>query len=168
MSFFKRILPHPWLSLSLLVGWQLLMNAVSAGSLIMGAFLALVIPLMTNVFWPNPPSNCRVDRLLLFVCRVFADIVLANLQVAKLILGPRRELRPAFVEYPLSLQHEFSIGVLASTISLTPGTVSADISEDRKTLLIHGLDVGDEEAMIEHIRRRYEQPIKEVFECSRP
>lgn len=168
MSLFKRVLPHPWLSLSMLIGWQLLMNQVSAGSLVMGAVLAILIPWLTNVFWPNPPTSCRVDRLLLFVCRVLVDIVTANLQVAKLILGPRRELRPAFVEYPLSLQHEFSISVLASTISLTPGTVSADISADRKTLLIHGLDIGDEQELIEHIRRRYEQPLKEVFECSKP
>lgn len=168
MSLFKRVLPHPWLSLSMLIGWQLLMNQVSAGSLVMGAILAILIPWLTNVFWPNPPASCRVDRLLLFVCRVLVDIVTANLQVAKLILGPRRELRPAFVEYPLSLQHEFSISVLASTISLTPGTVSADISADRKTLLIHGLDIGDEQELIEHIRRRYEQPLKEVFECSKP
>ncbi len=168
MSLLKRVLPHPWLSLSMLIGWQLLMNSVSAGSLIMGAVLACIIPWLTNVFWPNPPLSCRVDRLLMFVWRVLVDILLANLQVAKLILGPRRELRPAFVEYPISLQHEFSISVLASTISLTPGTVSADISADRKTLLIHGLDVKDEQQLIEHIRRRYEQPIKEVFECSRP
>ncbi|MEH6567045.1 MAG: Na+/H+ antiporter subunit E [Halopseudomonas sp.] len=168
MSLSKRVLPHPWLSLSMLVGWQLLVNGISAGSLIMGVLLAWLIPLLTNVFWPNPPSSCRVDRLLLFVWRVLVDILLANLQVARLILGPRRELRPAFVEYPLSLQHEFSISVLASTVSLTPGTVSADISADRKTLLIHGLDVADEQQLIEHIRRRYEMPLKEVFECSRP
>jgi multicomponent K+:H+ antiporter subunit E len=168
MTLLKRVLPHPWLSLSMLIGWQLLMNSVSVGSLIMGAVLACIIPWLTNVFWPNPPQSCRVDRLLLFVWRVLVDIVLANLQVAKLILGPRRELRPAFVEYPISLEHEFSISVLASTISLTPGTVSADISADRKTLLIHGLDVKDEQQLIAHIRRRYEQPIKEVFECSRP
>ena len=168
MSLFKRVLPHPWLSLSMLIGWQLLMNAVSVGSLIMGAVLACAIPWLTNVFWPNPPLSCRVDRLLVFVWRVLVDILLANLQVAKLILGPRRELRPAFVEYPLTLQHEFSISVLASTISLTPGTVSADISPDRKSLLIHGLDVRDEQKLIEHIRKRYELPIKEVFECSKP
>jgi len=66
------------------------------------------------------------------------------------------------------LQQDFSISVLASTISLTPGTVSADISPDRSTLLIHGLDVGDEQALIEHIRQRYEEPIREIFECSTP
>lgn len=163
-----RVFPHPWLSVSLLIGWLLLMNSVSFGNLLMAALLACLIPWLTHVFWPRSPYRLRVGRLVVFVSRVLTDILLANLQVAKLILGPRRQLRPAFVNYPLQLQHDFSISVLASTISLTPGTVSADISPDRKTLLIHGLDVGDEQALIDHIRQRYEEPIREIFECSTP
>ncbi|UJJ30956.1 Na+/H+ antiporter subunit E [Halopseudomonas maritima] len=163
-----RWFPHPWLSLSLLIGWLLLMNSVSFGNVLMGAVLGCLIPWLTHVFWPASPYRLRVLPLLLFVARVVTDIVLANLQVARLILGSRRALRPAFVNYPLSLERDFSISVLASTISLTPGTVSADISADRKWLLIHGLDVGDEAALIEQIRRRYEEPIREIFECSTP
>ncbi len=163
-----RVFPHPWLSVSLLIGWLLLMNSVSVGNVIMAAVLATLIPWLTHVFWPRSPHRLRFGRLLVFACRVLSDIVLANLQVARLILGSRRRLRPAFVHYPLQLQQDFSISVLASTISLTPGTVSADISPDRSTLLIHGLDVGDEQALIDHIRQRYEEPIREIFECSTP
>lgn len=168
MKMPDRVFPHPWLSVSLLIGWLLLMNSVSFGNLIMAALLACLIPWLTHVFWPRSPHRLRFGQLLVFVCRVLSDILLANLQVAKLILGPRRQLRPAFVHYPLQLQQDFSISVLASTISLTPGTVSADISPDRSTLLIHGLDVGDEQALIDHIRQRYEEPIREIFECSTP
>jgi multicomponent K+:H+ antiporter subunit E len=56
--------------------------------------------------------------------------------------------------------------MLASIISLTPGTVSADLSDDRKTLLVHGLDVDDEAVLVEQIKRRYEAPLLEVFACS--
>ena len=76
-----------------------------------------------------------------------------------------RRLRPGFVELPLDLTDEFAITLLASTISLTPGTVSADVSEDRRTLLIHALDVDDQDAMIRQIKQRYERPLKEIFEC---
>ena len=55
--------------------------------------------------------------------------------------------------------------VLASTISLTPGTVSANLRMDGKSLLIHALNVDDEEALIEQIRERYERPLKEIYEC---
>mgnify|MGYP001304268416 CR=1 FL=1 len=102
-----RVFPHPWLSVSLLIGWLLLMNSVSFGNLLMAAVLACLIPWLTHVFWPRSPYRLRFGRLVLFVSRVLTDIVLANLQVAKLILGPRRQLRPAFVNYPLQLQHDF-------------------------------------------------------------
>lgn len=160
-------LPHPWLSLVLLLTWQLLMNATSVGTLVMGAFLGWVIPLMTQVFWPNPPTLHRPFVLFGFTLRVLFDIVTANLQVARLIIGPTRQLQPAFVEYPLQLTHDFAISLLASTISLTPGTVSADLSDDRRTLLIHGLNVDDADELIRTIKQRYEKPLLEVFECSK-
>ncbi|MFN3580032.1 MAG: Na+/H+ antiporter subunit E [Pseudomonas sp.] len=164
----RALLPHPWLSLFLVLVWQLIMNEQSFGNLLMGLVLAWGIPLITHPFWPNPPTLHRPGVLLRFVLRVLGDIVTANLEVAKLILGPSINLRPAFVEYPLDLTHDFAISLLASTISLTPGTVSSELSEDRRTLLIHALDVGDEAELIATIKQRYESPLMEVFECSTP
>ncbi|WOD12388.1 Na+/H+ antiporter subunit E [Pseudomonas sp. NyZ704] len=168
MTTRRTLLPHPWLSLFLVVVWQLIMNDLSAGTLIMGFFLAWGIPLITHVFWPDPPRLHKPLVLLRFTLRVLGDILMANLDVAKLILGPSSKLRPAFVEYPVELTHDFAIHLLASTISLTPGTVSSDISDDRRTLLIHGLDVADEQELIETIKQRYERPLMEVFQCSTP
>lgn len=164
----RSILPHPWLSLVLLLVWLMIMNSFSLGTWLLGLFLAWGIPQLTDVFWPDPPTLHRPLVLLRFALRVFGDIVIANLDVARLVLGPNRNLRPAFVEYPLELTHEFAISLLASTISLTPGTVSSDISQDRQILLIHALDVGDEQDLIETIKQRYERPLMEVFECSTP
>jgi len=168
MSGNFKWLPHPWLSLLLLVTWQLLLNSFSVGTLLMGAFLGWAIPLMTHLFWTDPPAPRRPLALLGFVARVLFDIVIANVQVARLILGPTPALQPTFVEYPLQLSHDFAISLLASTISLTPGTVSADISDDRRTLLIHGLNVADPDELIRTIKQRYETPLMEVFECSKP
>ena len=95
------------------------------------------------------------------------DIVVANLEVAKLILGPASRMRPAFVEVPLKLDDELALTMLASIVSLTPGTVSADLSDDKRTLLIHGLNVDDEAALVRSIQTRYEAPLLEVFACSR-
>ena len=107
---------------------------------------------------------------------VLYDIVTANVQVAILILGSTKKLRPAFVKVPLDLSHEMPITILASTVSLTPGTVSAEIypipeniddeaPEPQKYLLIHVLDLEDEEALIKMIKQRYEAPLKEIFQC---
>lgn len=158
-------LPQPLLSLVLLITWLLLVNSIAPGHILLGAVFGLLIPLATNPFWPQRPHLRRLGVFLKFIVTVLADIVIANIAVARLILGPPHALRSRFIELPLDLQEEFAITLLASTISLTPGTVSSDVSPDRKRLLIHCLDVDDEAALIAQIKSRYEAPIKEAFEC---
>ena len=75
------------------------------------------------------------------------------------------KLRPRFVRIPVTLGDDFALTALASTISLTPGTVSAEIAPDRGHILIHALDVEDEAALVRAIKERYEVPIKEIFQC---
>lgn len=162
----RRWLPHPLLSLCLLLVWLLLMNDLSLGHWLLGALLGWAIPLLTQVFWINPPRVHKPFKLCLFLLRILGDIVTANLQVAKLILGPTTKLRPAFVEIPMLLEDELALTMLTSIISLTPGTVSADLSDDRKMLLVHGLDVPDADALVAEIKQRYEAPLLEVFTCS--
>ncbi|MCG7600672.1 Na+/H+ antiporter subunit E [Halomonas sp. McH1-25] len=155
----------PLLSILLLIVWLLLVRSMAIGHILLGGFLSIIIPLVTRRFWDVQPSVKKPWLLLRFVLRVLADIIVANLEVAWLIVNPWRRLKPAFVEYPLMLEERFTITLLANTISLTPGTVSANLRMDGKTLLIHALNVEDEEALIEEIRERYERPLKEIYEC---
>lgn len=157
---------RPALSGSLLVLWLLLANSMALGQVLIGGLLAVLIPRWAEPFWPARPRACRPLRLLRFTGLVLVDIVRANLSVARLILGPVEALRPAFVEVPLDLTDELAIAVFASTISLTPGTVSATVSADRRTLLVHGLDVADGARLVAELKRRYEAPLREVLECS--
>jgi multicomponent K+:H+ antiporter subunit E len=161
----RRWLPHPILSVVLLAVWLLLVNSIQPGHIVLGAIIGLVIPLFTKRFWPHSPHIRRPLILLKFMATVAWDIVIANLQVAMLILGPRKKMRPRLVWLPLELQSEFAIAILANTISLTPGSVTADVASDRKSLLIHCLHVNDEAAFIDNVKRRYERRLKEIFEC---
>lgn len=160
-----RWFPFPGMTVLLWAVWLLLVNKVTVDHVLLGAVLAWLIPQTTRFFWPDVPRFRRPGRFLGFVVVVLWDIVVANVTVARLILGRMSKLRPAFVELPLDLENDFAITVLANTISLTPGTVSADVSADRATLLVHVLDVDDEQALIRHIKHRYEQALKEVFPC---
>ncbi|MCW8827841.1 MAG: Na+/H+ antiporter subunit E [Gammaproteobacteria bacterium] len=162
---YQRWLPHPHLTILLLIIWLLLVNSVAPGQIVLGVVIAILVPIYTNDFWTDPPARLRLLPLLRYAGVVLGDIVVANVQVAILILGPAKRLRPAFIHYPLELESEFAITLLASTISLTPGTVSADVDADGRGLLIHALDVDDDEALLRHIRERYERPLKEIFEC---
>ena len=161
----KRLLPHPLLSLALLVIWMLLVNQLSFGHLLLGMVLGLTVPLYTARFWPDNVQVRRPLLLLRFIAMVLYDILVANLAVARLILGRQERLQPAFLVLPLRLQSEVAISVLANTISLTPGTVSTYLSADRRCLIIHSLHTTDPDDLLSTIRQRYENPLKEILEA---
>ena len=159
------LLPHPGLSSFLLVLWLLLNNSAAPGHLVLGALLGVLIPLFTRRFWPERLGLARPGLMLRFSGRVLWDILVANFAVARVVLGPRSAIRPAFLRVPLDIHDDFPVTVLASVVSLTPGTVSADIDAERRYLLVHALSVSDTEALAQDIKARYEAPIKEIFAC---
>lgn len=165
MSRLSRWLPTPLLSLVLLIVWLLLVSSLSVGQLLLGAVLAISIPLFTYRFWDTQPRIRRPWLLIRFILIVMLDIVTSSVQVAWLIINPKRHMRPVFVEYPLTLKEPFTITLLANTISLTPGTVTTNVRLDKASLLIHALDASNPEEVIEQIRERYEMPLKEIYEC---
>jgi multicomponent K+:H+ antiporter subunit E len=160
----KRLLPQPWMSASLFAGWLLLNNSIAAGTIVGGAVLAIALPLFTQRFWPEYPQTVRLLPLLRLTAVFLYDVVIANLRVAMLILGPAGRVKPHFVVVPIDLKQPFSVTLLASVISLTPGTISANLSGDRSTLLIHDLNVEDPNDTVQRIKSRYERPLKEIFE----
>ena len=159
-------LPHPGLTLLLTGMWLLLANQLSLGQLLLGLFLGWAIPLLLRRYLIFVPRVRKPLGLCLFLLKVLWDIVVAYLHVARLVLGPKSRLNPAFVEVPMELKDEFLLATLASIISLTPGTVSAGLTPDHKTLLLHALDVPDIDALVVEIKKRYEAPLLEIFECS--
>ena len=162
----SRWLPFPMLSLSLLLLWLLLANQLSVGHLLLGAFLGWAIALLASGFWVDVQPVAKPFKLVKFLLLVLLDIVTANLEVARRILGPQAQLRPGFVVVPLELRDELALTMLTSIVSLTPGTVSADLSDDRRSLLLHCLDVSDPAALVAQIKSRYEAPLLEAFPCS--
>lgn len=160
----RRLLPHPLLSFTLAGLWLLLVNQLSAGHLVLGALLGWLIPFATSRFWPEQIRIRHPLTLLHYLGILVIDIVRGSFHVARLILrGPAR-LRPVFVAVPLALKTDLAISLLANTISLTPGTVSARLSEDKQTLIVHTLDTDDADALIAEIKQRYEAPLKRIFE----
>ncbi|MGQ4878791.1 Na+/H+ antiporter subunit E [Billgrantia sp. LNSP4103-1] len=165
MRALGRYLPTPTLSLVLLAVWLLMARSLAPGQVLLGVLLAVTIPLLTQSFWEPLPRVRHPLKLAWFVLVVMWDIVKANVHVSLLILLPRREPHPGFVEYPLEVKDRLAITLLANTITMTPGTVSTNLRLDGSTLLIHVLDMDDEHALIREIRDRYERPLKEIFEC---
>jgi multicomponent K+:H+ antiporter subunit E len=161
----RRLLPHPLLSTILLVIWLLLVNELSVGQLLLGSLLGWAVPLYTARFWPEQVKVRRPLLLIRFTITVLYDILVANVAVARLILGRQEHLQPAFLVMPLSLRSELAISLLANTISLTPGTVSTYLSADRRCLIVHSLHTTDPDELLATMHKRYEAPLKEILEA---
>lgn len=107
----------------------------------------------------------RLARLLTFFLFYSKEVILSNLRVAYDVLTPRLHLTPKVVAMPLSVHlSEHQLLALANLITMTPGTLSLDISEDRRTLLIHTLYTGEnEEAFITDLKENYERRVCALF-----
>ncbi|MEM9583737.1 MAG: Na+/H+ antiporter subunit E [Pseudomonadota bacterium] len=161
---FRWLFPHPSLTLILTVVWTLLQNDISAGMVVFGLILGIIIPVLTSAWWPDRPRGFRLGKMLIYISIVMWDIIVANMQVAWIVLTvPNSKLRPAWVVVPLDIRQPEAISVLAGTITLTPGTVSSDLSNAGHSLLVHTLHTDDPDAVREEIKNRYEARLKEIF-----
>lgn len=158
----QRVLPAPLLSVVLCGAW-LLLNGVSAGHFVLGAVLGVSIPWFTERFRPVRFRLRAWPTLVALALTVLKDIVVSNVQVAWLILGPERRINPRFVWVPLDVRDPYGIATLAGIITMTPGTLSADLTDDRRFLLVHALNVADEGELIASIKARYEAPLRRIF-----
>ncbi|SFX75346.1 Na+/H+ antiporter subunit E [Marinospirillum alkaliphilum] len=158
-------LPRPLLSVFLVVLWLFLMNTLSVAHLLLGGLLGWVIPLVADPFMPRQPEVHRPGLMLRYLLVFLGDLLTSNWVVARLLMGPVERMSPGFIDYPVELNNDYAITLLASTISLTPGTVSAHYDAQRQVLMIHVLHLEDEQALVQQIKQRYEQPLKEIFQC---
>ena len=118
----RRLYPHPWLSLTLVLVWMLLVNRWAVGSLVFAVIVGTVVPLMTAPYWPEARGYSRPGKIPAYVGIVVWDIIKANFVVARIVLFmPRRDLRPAWIVIPLELRRPEAITALAGTITLTAG-----------------------------------------------
>ncbi|MFN3514950.1 MAG: Na+/H+ antiporter subunit E [Phenylobacterium sp.] len=161
----KRFLPQPGLSGILFVVWLLLLNEITVGGALLAALVAFTLPLFTSRFWPDRPQIRWGWPVFEYLGVVLWDIVVANFQVAYIIVFRRnRDLRSQWLVVPLDIRSPEAITTLAATISLTPGTVSSDVSADGHSLLVHALDVPDPAAAVTQIKQRYEARLLRIFQ----
>lgn len=159
----RRLLPNPVISLAILVVW-LLLNGPSVGHGLLGAVLALAIPQLVARLKPDKPRIRRPLRALALFLLVLGDIVKAAIELAIRILGPESRIRPTYFWVPLDVRDPYAIAALAGIITMTPGTLSSDLTPDRRYLLVHCFHTDDPEATIREIKERYERPLKEILE----
>ncbi|MCS6995391.1 MAG: Na+/H+ antiporter subunit E [Casimicrobiaceae bacterium] len=164
MTAMHRLLPAPWLSALVFALWLAANQSLAVGHVLIAVALALIVPPLTLAFRPTRARFRRLSVALELAVIVLWDIVLSNIQLARLILGREARLRPQFVWIPLALKDEHAIITLAGIITMTPGTLSCDVSDDRRHLLVHSFSTEDAAALAAGIKARYETRLQAIFE----
>jgi multicomponent K+:H+ antiporter subunit E len=161
----RRWLPFPLLTAALLALWLLLTGSVAPGAIVLGGVLAFGAGRALTALDP-PKSKFRRPRAALRLALVvLAEIVRSNNAVARIILRPvARHRRSGFVRIPLDMRAPYGLAALACIITATPGTLWVEYDSADNTMLLHVLDLIDEEEWVRIIKDRYETRLMEIFE----
>lgn len=159
----KPWLAHPWLSALLALSWLLLSHSMAPVHLLSAALIGLIVPRLLHEALPAA-SHIRLLPALRLTLVVLWDIVMSNITVARLVLGPINRAQPAWIPVPLDTQHPTVIALFASIITTTPGTVSCTVDETERVIWVHALDCTDPAQAAADMKARYEAPLREIFE----
>ena len=158
----SRWIPHPLLVLGLTAMWLLLNQSVSPGHILLGATVALLASHGFAALRPEPVRIVLAGPILRLLVTVLADIVRSNIAVGRIVLFGKRGVSE-FVRLPLELRNVHALTILALIITATPGTMWVQFNRASGILLVHVLDLKDEEEWIRLIKNRYERLLLEIF-----
>lgn len=161
----QKIYPHPLVSLMVCVTWLMLQHSFTLGDILIALFIGCLVPKIMQAFIVQTPGIYWPAALKLFFVVIW-DVILSNIRVAKLVLGPPHQLHPKWFRVPLDSTHEQVNTLLAMIITTTPGTVSAGIDQQRGDILVHSLNSENEQLDILEIKQRYEQPLIRIFHAN--
>ncbi|AXS39924.1 Na+/H+ antiporter subunit E [Breoghania sp. L-A4] len=152
------------INILLAAAWGAVTGSFSPLSLVFGFVLGAAVLYMIREQIGTGGYFVRSWRVFILVWTFIYELVLSAVRVAKIVCTPDLStLQPGIIAYPLTVDRDFEITLLANLITLTPGTLTVDVSEDRKVLYVHCIDVPDPEATITDIREAFERKILEAF-----
>ena len=145
--------------------WAIATGNFTLPNLVFGAIVGGLGLLLVRDRVESPRLFNKVRRLLALILLFVYELFLSAIRVAVLVLKPgmRKDLKPAIIAFPLTVKSNAEITLLANLITLTPGTLSVDVSEDGKVLYVHALNCSDKEGLIRDIARGFETKVAEAF-----
>jgi len=165
MSVVRVLFPSPASSVVLAVFWLVLVGELAAGQIVLAVLLGVTVSILADRFRAVRLPVRRVDVALRLAGVFLYDLVVANVAVARAVLGRMSRVQPRFVRVPLDMDDPAATTLLAGLVTLTPGTVSVDIDRSARTLTVHLLLGTDERVAVQQIKTRYEARIREIFQC---
>ena len=153
------------LNLVLAFAWQALTGSFTIFSLVSGFALGYAaLWLVQPLFGAESRYYGRVWRAIRLAFYFHWDLVISSIRVAWEILTPGDASRAQIIEMPLDVKSDIEILLVTNLITLTPGTLSLDVTPDRKTLYVHAMFVDDPDELVRSLKNGMERMVKEVFE----
>jgi len=145
------------------LAWAAVTGSFSLPNLLFGLALGAVALSLIREQVGSTGYFSRARRMISLMVMFVYELVLSSVRVAIMVLNPKMNLKPGIFAYPLKVDRDFEITLLANLITLTPGTLSVDVSDDRRTLYIHTVDCTDPEGLRQDIADGFERKILEAF-----
>ena len=150
-------------SILMAVIWATVSGSFTLVNLLFGFVISILTLYLLRERFVGREYTSRTRRILSLVLLFLIELAKSAWKVAILVLQPKMDLKPGIFAYPLTVKSDWEIALLANLITLTPGTLSVDVSEDRQTLYVHALDCSDVEAARRDIAEGFEKKIMEAF-----
>lgn len=139
--------------------WVMLSGNTSIANFGFGYVIGFLILYLTVRGPDNRKYFYRVPRILRFLLHLGGEVIKSNYQVTRTIFKPNLDVSPGIVKYPMESKTDLEITMLTYIISLTPGTLVIDVSDDKKVMYIHGMYIEDKDAFIQYIRLKLEMKL---------
>lgn len=144
--------------------WAAVSGSITIGSIFVGFVVGALVLAVIGQAYGGARYLTRIRRIAILIAVFLFELLKSSLQVAWEAVTPRYRMRPAVLAVPIELREEASIAVLANLVSLTPGTLSIDVSADRSFLYVHAMYAEDADAVRRSIREDFERRVSEAFE----
>ncbi|MGJ8526927.1 Na+/H+ antiporter subunit E [Maritalea sp.] len=158
-----------FLALVVLLGitWAAITGTFSLGNLLLGGAIGILSLWVIRMQIARPAFLGKIPKVISLALLFLYELVLSSVKVLILVLSPnmKKSLEPAIIAFPLTVKSDLEITLLANLITLTPGTLSIDVAEDRSVLYVHALSAPNKKAMIKDIATGFEAKIIEVFQA---
>jgi len=142
--------------------WMFLKTDFTPASFVVGYFWGLVILFIFRSYFPDRFYLHRVWAVIKLFFLFIKELLLSNLNVLMHVLKPKVDIKPGIFALPTDLQKDWEIMLLGNLITLTPGTLTVDVSDDNKILYIHAINIDDVKESVDGIKNTFEKAIMEV------
>lgn len=150
------------LNILLTLAWVLLSGDLDYTNFIAGFLIGFIILWISRNISDESNYFKKIPRIISFIIYFFYELILANLKVAYDIITPKHRMEPSIIAIPLTAEKDFEITLLANLITLTPGTLSIDVSSDKRYLYVHAMYASDKDEFIDEIKNGFEKKLLEI------